>query len=720
MVGTSKRGSGKKAGANRKGKRVGGRKASKVASKTSRPTVRVTKKARAGATKPAAKKAAARKPSRVGAAAPKKGASERTLAGKKGAARAGVATKGKGRAGVAKLKGAGTAPTGRTRAKAVKPAAPKPASALPSHARKRTTGPAKRTARRARGSAVGTPIAPARPLAPPPSATPARPAPAARPATRARGRAQRAPAVAGVAIKGKAAPRYPEILSPGALAFLAELHRRFDPRRRELLATRAERRRRFDAGELPDFLPETRKIREGNWKVGPIPKDLLDRRVEITGPVDRKMIVNALNCGATHFMADFEDANSPTWANNIEGQLNLKDRWDGKIAFTDDASGKRYDISANPAVLIVRPRGWHLLEEHLTVDGEPVSGALFDFGLYFFHNAKNLLSKGTGPYFYLPKLESHHEARLWNDVFLYAQNKLNIPRGTIKVTVLIETLPAAFEMDEILYELREHAAGLNAGRWDYIFSFIKKFAKRSEYVLPDRGQVVMGKAFLGAYALLLIRTCHRRRAFAMGGMAAQIPIKGDPVANEAAFAKVRADKEREVRDGHDGTWVAHPDLVPVAKEVFDRMMPQPNQLDRLRDDVHVTRDDLLEIHEGTKTEDGFRLNIRVGVQYIESWLRGRGAVPIYNLMEDAATAEISRAQIWQWLRYGAVLENGVKVTPEFFARALDEEMKRVKGEIGAAAFAEGRFPEAIALFRKLSLAPEFEDFLTIPAYRLIA
>ena len=719
MVGTSKRGSGKKAGANRKGKRVGGRKASKVASKTSRPTVRVTKKVRAGATKPAAKKAAARKPSRVGAAAPKKGASERTLVGKKGAARAGVATKGNGRAGVAKLKGAGTAPTGRTRAKAAKPAAPKPASALPSHARKRTTGPAKRTARRALGSAVGTPIAPARPLAPPPSATPARPAPAARPATRARGRAQRAPAVAGVAIKGKAAPRYPEILSPGALAFLAELHRRFDPRRRELLAARAERQRRFDAGELPDFLPETRKIREGNWKVGPIPKDLLDRRVEITGPVDRKMIVNALNCGATHFMADFEDANSPTWANNIEGQLNLKDRWDGKIAFTDDASGKRYDISANPAVLIVRPRGWHLLEEHLTVDGEPISGALFDFGLYFFHNAKNLLSKGTGPYFYLPKLESHHEARLWNDVFLYAQNKLNIPRGTIKVTVLIETLPAAFEMDEILYELREHAAGLNAGRWDYIFSFIKKFAKRSEYVLPDRGQVVMGKAFLGAYALLLIRTCHRRRAFAMGGMAAQIPIKGDPAANEAAFAKVRADKEREVRDGHDGTWVAHPDLVPVAKEVFDRMMPQPNQLDRLRDDVHVTRDDLLKIHEGTKTEDGFRLNIRVGVQYIESWLRGRGAVPIYNLMEDAATAEISRAQIWQWLRYGAVLENGVKVTPEFFARALDEEMKRVKGEIGAAAFAEGRFPEAIALFRKLSLAPEFEDFLTIPAYKLI-
>jgi malate synthase len=544
---------------------------------------------------------------------------------------------------------------------------------------------------------------------------------AARPAAAPRGRtrAPRSGAVAGVVVKGKTGPRYAEILSPGALSFLAGLHRQFDGRRRGLLAARAERQRRFDAGELPDFLPETRHIRAGDWKVGPIPKDLTDRRVEITGPVDRKMIVNALNCGATHFMADFEDANSPTWANNIEGQINLKDRWEGKIAFTDDASGKRYQLGPNPAVLIVRPRGWHLVEEHLTVDGEPISGALFDFGLYFFHNVKNLLARGTGPYFYLPKMESHREARLWNDVFVHAQDKLGIPRGTIKVTVLIETLPAAFEMDEILYELREHAAGLNAGRWDYIFSFIKKFAKRGDYVLPDRGQVVMGKAFLGAYAALLIKTCHRRRAFAMGGMAAQIPIKGDPAANEAAFAKVRADKEREVRDGHDGTWVAHPDLVPVAKAVFDRLMRQPNQLDRLREDVRVTQKDLLEIHQGTKTEEGFRLNIRVGVQYIEAWLRGRGAVPIYNLMEDAATAEISRAQIWQWLRYGAVLDNGVKVTPDFFKRALGEEMERVKGEIGAAEFAAGRFPEAIELFRKLSLAPEFEDFLTIPAYKLI-
>jgi malate synthase len=515
-------------------------------------------------------------------------------------------------------------------------------------------------------------------------------------------------------------PRYPEILSPGALGFLAELHRRFDGRRRELLAARAERQARFDVGELPDFLPETQGIRDGDWTVGPIPADLQNRRVEITGPVDRKMIVNALNSGATHFMADFEDANSPTWSNNIEGQLNLRDRWDGKIDFTDETSGKLYAIGDNPAVLIIRPRGWHLLEEHLTVDGEPISGSLFDFGLYFFHNAKTLLAKGSGPYFYIPKLESHLEARLWNDVFVYAQEKLGIPRGTIKVTVLIETLPGGFEMDEILYELRDHAAGLNAGRWDYIFSFIKKLAKRPDYVLPDRGQVVMGKAFLGAYAQLLIKTCHRRGAFAMGGMAAQIPIKGDPAANEAAFAKVRADKEREVNDGHDGTWVAHPDLVPVAKEVFDRLMPQPNQVDRQRDDVTVGQADLLRIHEGTKTEEGFRLNIRVGVQYVEAWLRGRGAVPIYNLMEDAATAEISRAQIWQWLQYGAVLENGVTVTPEFFERALGEEMERVKGELGAEAYDAGRFPEAIDLFRRLSLAPQFEDFLTVPAYKLIA
>lgn len=526
--------------------------------------------------------------------------------------------------------------------------------------------------------------------------------------------------VPGIAVRGRMGPRYAEILTRDALAFLAELHRRFDGKRRKLLAARAEQQQRFDAGELPDFPPETKAIRDDDsWRVAPIPADLTDRRVEITGPVDRKMIVNALNSGATHYMADFEDANSPTWANNLEGQINLKDRWQGQIDFTDPHTKKRYAIGPKPAVLIVRPRGWHLPEAHLTVDGAPISGALFDFGLYVFHNAKAQIAQGSGPYFYLPKLESHHEARLWNDVFLFAQERLGIAKGTIKATVLIETLPAAFEMDDILWEMRDHIAGMNAGRWDYIFSFIKTFAKNPNYVLPDRSQVVMGEGFLGGYASLLVRTCHRRGAFAMGGMAAQIPIKNDPAANAAAFAKVRADKEREVRDGYDGTWVAHPDLVPVAKEVFDRLMPQPNQVGRVRLHVRVLRDDLLKIHEGTKTEAGVRLNIRVGVQYIEAWLRGRGAVPIYNLMEDAATAEISRAQIWQWIKYGAVLEGGIKVTPEFFRRALKEEMQVVKREIGAAHYARGRFPEAIKLFRDLSLAPEFVPFLTVPAYELI-
>jgi malate synthase len=526
-------------------------------------------------------------------------------------------------------------------------------------------------------------------------------------------------AVTGVVIKARPVPRAGEILTPAALAFLAELHRKFDATRRTLLAARAERQKRFDDGELPDFLPATKDIRDSDWQVAPIPPDLLNRRVEITGPVDRKMIVNALNSGATHYMADFEDANSPTWANNIAGQVNLKDLWAGRIAFADAESGKHYAVGPNPAVLILRPRGWHLPEAHVLIDGMPVSGALFDFGLYFFHNAQAQIAQGTGPYFYLPKLESHREARLWNEVFVFAQEKLGIPKGTSKATVLIETLPAAFEMDEILWELRDHIAGMNAGRWDFIFSFIKTFAKNPKYLLPDRGQVVMGEAFLGAYAALLVRTCHRRGAFAMGGMAAQIPIKGDPQANEQAFAKVRADKEREVRDGYDGTWVAHPDLVPVAKEVFDRMLPEPNQVGRMRLHVRVLRDDLLKIHAGSKTEEGFRLNIRVGVQYVEAWLRGRGAVPIYNLMEDAATAEISRAQIWQWIKHGAVLENGTPVTAEFFERALGEEMRRVEREIGAEAYAEGRFPEAIELFRSLSLADEFIDFLTLPAYQLI-
>ncbi len=520
-------------------------------------------------------------------------------------------------------------------------------------------------------------------------------------------------------VTGPSAPRFDEILTPEALAFVAELHGRFDADRRALLEFRKERQVFFDNGGLPDFLPETASIRAGDWKVAPIPADLLDRRVEITGPVDRKMIVNALNSGARVFMADFEDASSPVWANMVEGQINLKDRWAGKIDFTDAKTGKAYKLGDKPAVLIIRPRGWHLPERHITFDGQPASGSLVDFGLYVFHNAKAALAQGSGPYFYLPKLESHLEARLWDQVFSLAEEWLGLPHGTIKATVLIETLPAAFEMDEILYELKDHIVGLNCGRWDYIFSFIKTLRNNKAYLMPDRGQVVMGKAFLKAYSELLIKTCHRRGAFAMGGMAAQIPTKNNPAANEAAFAKVRADKEREAGAGHDGTWVAHPDLVPVAMEVFDRLMPTANQLGRLREEVSYGQKDMLEIHEGTRTEEGLRHNIRVGVQYIEAWLRGRGAVPIYNLMEDAATAEISRAQIWQQLHFEAMLEGGVQVTEELFRRCLAEEMEVVKDEIGPDNYAAGRFPEAIALFDKLSTAPSFEAFLTVPAYGLI-
>jgi len=530
---------------------------------------------------------------------------------------------------------------------------------------------------------------------------------------------QSAVAPAGVVVHGTLEPRFAEILTPEALAFVAALHRRFDTRRVELLQARAARQARLSAGELPDFLPETRKIRESQWQVAPIPEDLMNRRVEITGPVDRKMIINALNSGANVFMADFEDANSPTWHNNLEGQLNLADRWQHSIDFKDSATGKQYALSPKPAVLLVRPRGWHLMEPGVTVDGAVVAGGLFDFGLYFFHNVRAQLAKGTGPYFYLPKLESHLEARLWNDVFVFAQSQLGIPNGTIKVTVLIETLPAAFEMDEILYELREHMAGLNCGRWDYMFSFIKKLRANKAYVLPDRSQVVMGKAFLRAYSLLLIKTCHRRGAFAMGGMAAQIPNRRDAAANEAAMARVRADKEREAGDGHDGTWVAHPDLVPVAREVFDRLMPQANQLTRLREDVNIGQQDLLEVHQGTRTEAGLRENVRVGVQYIEAWLRGKGAVPLYNLMEDAATAEISRAQVWQWIHYGITLEGGTIASAELLNRVITEEMQRVRTEVGAETYDGGRFKQAVELFRTLSLADDFEDFLTVPAMGLL-
>ena len=514
-----------------------------------------------------------------------------------------------------------------------------------------------------------------------------------------------------VDITAPATGRMSEILTPEALAFLGELHTRFEPKRQERLAARRARQAQFDAGALPDFLPETAHVREGDWRVAAIPADLRDRRVEITGPVDRKMIINALNSGAKVFMADFEDANSPTFANCIDGQVNLKDRWAGRLTHDDPATGKAYRLSDTPAVLIVRPRGWRLDERHATLNGEPMSGALFDFGLYMFHCAKAAIASGSGPYVYLPKMESHLEARLWNEVIVFTQDRLGIPQGTVKVTALIETLPAAFEMDEILFELRDHMAGLNCGRWDYIFSFIKSFAENPAFVTPDRSKMVMGEAFLRAYSRELIKTCHRRGAFAMGGMAAQIPVKNDPAANDDAFARVRADKEREAGDGHDGTWVAHPDLVPVAMEVFDRLMPGPNQLDRLREDVLTTRDDLLRMHAGTRTEAGLRENIRVGIQYIEAWLRGKGAVPLYNLMEDAATAEISRTQVWQWIRHGAATEDGEIVTRERVLTLIDDEMR---------AFSGGEFATARALFTELATATACRDFLTVPAYSKLA
>jgi malate synthase len=524
----------------------------------------------------------------------------------------------------------------------------------------------------------------------------------------------------GMEITGAIRPGYERILTPGALGLVAELVRAFEPRRRQLMEWREHRQADLDAGALPDFLPETLDVRDGDWVIRGIPQDLLDRRVEITGPTTRKMIVNALNSGASVFMADFEDALSPTWDNVVEGQINLLDYWLGQIDFTDPESGKDYKIAGKPAVLIVRPRGWHLLEEHVRLDGSPVAGALLDFGLYMFHNAKRTLDQGSGPYFYLPKLESRNEARLWNEVFEMAQRHLGLPIGTIKSTVLIETLPAAFEMHEILFELRDHIVGLNCGRWDYIFSYIKTLRAKPEYLLPDRTQVVMGKAFLKAYSELLIKTCHKRGAFAMGGMAAFIPNRRDLEANEKALAAVREDKLREVSAGHDGTWVAHPDLVPVAKEVFDQNMAQPNQLDKLREDVQAGQAQLLEVHEGPRTEEGLRNNIRVGVQYIEAWLRGNGAVPLYNLMEDAATAEISRTQVWQWIKYGALLDDGAPVTLELFDELLHDEMEELRGALGAEAFEGGRFDEAIDLFRRLSTSDTLEPFLTVPAYKLIA
>jgi malate synthase len=527
-----------------------------------------------------------------------------------------------------------------------------------------------------------------------------------------------ATAASNVQLLADSPPGFAEILTPQALDFVAELHRRFGQRRKALLAARAARQAEFDAGKLPDFLPETKEIREKDWRIAAQPRDMLDRRVEITGPTDRKMVINALNCGASTFMADFEDANCPTWFNMIDGQINLRDAARRTISF--EQNGKRYKLNERTAVLIPRPRGWHLDEKHVKVDGEAVSGSLFDFGLFFFHNAKELLSRGSGPYFYLPKMESHLEARLWNDVFLFAQETLQLPRGSIKATALIETVLAAFEMDEILYELREHSAGLNIGRWDYIFSCIKKFRANKDFCLADRAQVTMTAPFMRAYALLLVKTCHRRGAPAMGGMAAQIPIKNDPAANEAALEKVRQDKLREVTDGCDGTWVAHPGLVGIAKQVFDQHMPQPNQYDRQRPDVDVSARDLLAFQpEAPITEAGLRNNISVGIQYLGAWLAGNGCVPVFNLMEDAATAEISRSQIWQWIRSPkGVLDNGKKVTPELFRQLLAEELPKVRAYLGEAAYAAGKYEQGARLFEKITLG-EYVEFLTLPAYDLI-
>jgi malate synthase len=524
----------------------------------------------------------------------------------------------------------------------------------------------------------------------------------------------------GIVILGAMPAAYEQILTPQAAAFVAKLARKFEGRRRELMAQRVRRQSEFDAGKLPDFLPETKNIRESDWTVGPVPADLQNRRVEITGPTDRKMVINALNCGANVFMADFEDSNAPTWSNMIEGQINMRDAVRRTITF-QSPEGKQYSLNEKIATLLVRPRGWHLMEHHMLVDDAPVSGAIFDFALYVFHNAKEAIARNTGPYFYLPKMESHLEARLWNDIFVMAQRELGLPQGTIKGTVLIETVLAAFEMDEILYELRDHCVGLNIGRWDYIFSCIKKFRSNKDFCLADRSQVTMTAPFMRAYALLLVKTCHRRRAFAMGGMAAQIPIKNDTAANEAALAKVRADKEREATDGCDGTWVAHPGLVGIAKEIFDKHMPAPNQVGRQRPDVQVTAKDLLDFKpEAPITEAGLRNNISVGIQYIGAWLAGNGCVPVYNLMEDAATAEISRSQIWQWMRSPkGVLDDGRKVTREMFRKMLPEELARVRRELGDDAWKAGRYEEAARLFDEITTSDDYVEFLTLPGYQCL-
>jgi malate synthase len=526
----------------------------------------------------------------------------------------------------------------------------------------------------------------------------------------------------GIEVHQPSKERYGHVLTPDALDFVAALQREFDPTRQALLARRAERQAEFSAGALPDFLPETADVRGSDWTVAPIPADLADRRVEITGPTERKMLINALNSGAKIFMADFEDANAPTWDNLFGGQANLSEAIDRTISF-ESPEGRSYHLNDEVAVLMPRPRGWHLPEKHLLVDGQPASASLVDFGLCFFHNARRLLERGSGPYFYLPKLESHLEARLWNDVFGFAQDRLGIPRGTIRATVLIETITAAFEMDEILYELRDHSAGLNAGRWDYMFSIIKRFRDRPEFVLPDRNKVTMTVPFMRAYTELLVKTCHRRGAFAMGGMSAFIPSRKRPEINEQAIAKVREDKQRESGDGFDGTWVAHPDLVPVANEVFDAVLGErPNQIDRRRDDVHVTAADLLNVEAtpGEATEEGLRNDVNVGIQYISSWLRGQGAAPIFNLMEDAATAEIARSQVWQWVHNGVKLAEGQTVTAELVRQTATEELDKIRRQVGDEFFyGKGQPQRSRELFEQVALADDFIDFLTLPAYEYL-
>ena len=521
---------------------------------------------------------------------------------------------------------------------------------------------------------------------------------------------------------GPRGPRFEEVLTEDALALVERLHREFEPRRRELLHRREERQAELDAGGTLHFSESTREVREGEWSVARVPADLQDRRVEITGPTSRKMVINALNSGARGFMADFEDANSPTWSNMAGGQVNLADAVRGTIEHEE--GGRAYRLGDDPATLLVRPRGWHLPERHLAVDGEPVAGSLADFGLFLHRNAAELLQRGSGPYFYLPKLESYLEARLWNDVFCAAQDALGIDRGTIKATVLIETLPAAFEMDEILYELRDHAAGLNAGRWDYIFSAIKRFRTNPEFVLPDRAKVTMTVPFMRAYTDLLVKTCHRRRAHAMGGMAAVIPSRTDDEANQRAFEAVRADKQREATAGFDGTWVAHPDSVPLAIEAFeDVLLEGPNQVWRQRDDVEADAGALLDVRAtpGEVTEQGLRGNVNVGIQYISSWLRGNGAAAIYGMMEDAATAEIARGQVWQWIRHGVELDDGRAVTAELVRALEDAELERIRREVGDDEWfdREGRPRQSRELFERVALSDDFVEFLTLPAYELL-